>query len=251
VARERFGLTSDMLVMAIVANLIPYKGHADLLEALGLIASQIQRRWVLLVAGRDDGPGMELKKRAEALGIGSNIRWLGLIDNVNLLWRAADIGVLASHQEGLPNSLLEAMAVGVPMVATRVGGVSDIATDGKECLLVAPRDPIGMASALLRLAQSEKLRSQLALAATTRVRACFALHTCVERYKRLYDLMLQHNDLTNGAHVCRQFNEFNDGAANEIPAASLQILKIKSWAFTKVRTMIGGWTCYNFRSPAR
>ena len=59
-ARDQFGLGPDLLAIAIVANLIPYKGHADLIEALGRIASRIDPNWVLLVAGRDDGAGGRL-----------------------------------------------------------------------------------------------------------------------------------------------------------------------------------------------
>src|SRR6185437_7291657 len=73
--RQRMALNQDSLVLVIVSNLIPYKGHADLIEALGLVAGRIDRDWVLLVAGRDDGPGQALAKRAEELGLSAHIRW--------------------------------------------------------------------------------------------------------------------------------------------------------------------------------
>lgn len=190
-ARMRFAIGADTLAIAIVANLIPYKGHADLLDALGRIASRGDRDWVLLAAGRDDGPGRGLQARAASLGIGAHIRWLGLIDDVAALWQASDIGVLASHEEGLPNTLLEAMAAGVPVVATRVGGVPDIATDNVDALLVAPRDPDAMAAALLRLFDDARLRARLGARAAARVRDAFSLAACVEAYHRLYALMLR------------------------------------------------------------
>ena len=202
--RKTFGLEPDELAIAIVANLIPYKGHADLIEALGRIRSQISRKWTLLIAGRDDGPGQALKQRAEQLGIASNIRWLGLIDNVPALWRAADIGVLASHQEGLPNSLLEAMSMGAPMVTTNVGGVADIVTDAVDALVVPPRDPEAMAAALLRLVESNDLRARVGVAASDRIRSAFSLDVCIENYLRLYRMMLQRPRLS-GAVIARQF----------------------------------------------
>jgi glycosyltransferase involved in cell wall biosynthesis len=204
VAREQFDLAPEVLMIAIVANLIPYKGHSDLIDALGRIASEIDRRWILLVAGRDDGPGLALKQRAQSLGIASNIRWLGLIDDVPVLWRAADIGVLASHQEGLPNSLLEAMALGVPMVATKVGGVTDIATDEEDALLVPPRAPHALAMALLRLINCPELRLRLGKAATARVHNTFSLQACVDGYRQLYELMMRQPHLSS-ADITRQF----------------------------------------------
>jgi glycosyltransferase involved in cell wall biosynthesis len=204
--RDRFSLESDALVIAIVANLIPYKGHTDLIEALGRIASQIEGKWVLLVAGRDDGVRTSLQERAAALGIAENIRWLGIVDDVLALWRAADIGVLASHQEGLPNSLMEGMALGVPMVATAVGGVNDIATDGLDAILVRPRDPGALGSALLQLIRDSSLRARLGRAAAARIASDFPLTACVDGYWRLYQLML-HQPNAAGEDIARQFQD--------------------------------------------
>jgi glycosyltransferase involved in cell wall biosynthesis len=219
VARQQFDLKPDVLVIAIVANLIPYKGHSDLIDALGRIASEIDQRWMLLVAGRDDGTGLALKKQAQSLGIAANIRWLGLIDDVPVLWRAADIGVLASHQEGLPNSLLEAMALGVPMVATKVGGVTDIATDEEDALLVSPRAPQALATALLRLTNSPELRLRLGRAAKARVHNTFSLQACVDSYRHLYELMLRQPRLS-GADITRQFQRTAfTSSQNVVPAS--------------------------------
>ena len=217
-ARDQFGLASDLLVIAIVANLIPYKGHVDLIEALGRISSRIERKWVLVVAGRDDGIRAALQERAAALGIASNIRWPGLVNNVPALWRAADIGVLASHQEGLPNSLMEGMALGVPMVATTVGGVNDIATDGVDALLVPPRDPSALGAALLRLIEDPALRARVGRAAATRIASVFPLAACVSAYRRLYNLMLRQPDVA-GADIARQFRAHSLGGTAEVGVA--------------------------------
>lgn len=203
-ARRRFEIEPDTVAIAIVANLIPYKGHADLIEAIGKLSSQIEQKWVLFVAGRDDGPARALKERADSLGIASNIRWLGLISDVQALWRAVDIGVLASHEEGLPNSLLEGMAMGVPMVTTRVGGVSDIATDNLDALLVPARDPDAMAAALAKLVTDPQLRSRLGQNAALRIRQSFSLDACVNAYLRLYELMLCRPQLPS-TDIVRQF----------------------------------------------
>jgi glycosyltransferase involved in cell wall biosynthesis len=219
VARKQFDLAPDVFVIAIVANLIPYKGHSDLIDALGRIASEIDKRWMLLVAGRDDGAGLVLKKHAQSLGIASNIRWLGLIDDVPVLWQAADIGVLASHQEGLPNSLLEAMALGVPMVATRVGGVTDIATDEEDALLVSPHAPQALATALLRLTNSPELRLRLGRAAKARVHNTFSLQACIDGYRHLYELMLRQPRLS-GADITRHFQRTAFTSSQNVAPAS-------------------------------
>ena len=189
--RERLALNQDTLVLVIVANLIPYKGHADLVEALGNVADRIDRDWVLLVAGRDDGPGRELAKRAGELGLSSHLRWLGQVSDVPALLRACDIAILASHEEGSPNSLLEYMAAGLAVVSTKVGGVADIATDNVDALLVPPRDPVALGQAILRLTQETALREKLARAGAGRVRDGFSLNACVDAYAHLYGLMLQ------------------------------------------------------------
>jgi glycosyltransferase involved in cell wall biosynthesis len=203
-ARNRFGLKPDQLAIGIVANLIPYKGHADLVEALARLSSRTDQKWVLLVAGRDDGPGRALKERAEFQGIASNIRWLGSINDVPTLWRAADIGVLASHQEGLPNSLLEAMAMGVPTVTTNVGGVVDIVTNGVDALVVPPRNPEAIAEALLAMIESPELRLRLGGAATARVHGMFSLQRCVDAYQLLYESML-HRPRLSSTDIARRF----------------------------------------------
>jgi glycosyltransferase involved in cell wall biosynthesis len=202
--RERMALDQSALVLVIVANLIPYKGHADLVEALGNVAGRIDRDWVLLVAGRDEGSGQALEKRAGELGLGRHIRWLGPVSDVPALLRACDIGILASHQEGSPNSLLEYMAAGLAVVCTRVGGVADITTNKVDALLVQPRDPAALGQAILRLMQDEPLRRSLASAGASRARGGFSLDACVDAYAHLYDLMLAQPPLP-AAEIARRY----------------------------------------------
>jgi glycosyltransferase involved in cell wall biosynthesis len=220
--RERMALNQDTLVLVIVANLIPYKGHADLVEALGTIASQIERDWVLLVAGRDDGPRQGLAKRADELGLSGHIRWLGPVSDVPALLRASDIGVLASHEEGAPNSLLEYLAAGLAVVSTRVGGVTDIATDDVDALLVPPRDPPALGRAILRLMQDEPSRNRLASAGACRVRNSFSLNACVDAYAHLYDLMLEEPSLP-ADEIARRYRAARGSMSEDCVPTSLSI----------------------------
>jgi glycosyltransferase involved in cell wall biosynthesis len=96
------------------------------------------------------------------------------------------------------------MAMAVPMVATKVGGVSDIATDNVDALLVPPRDPDSMATALGKLINDAHLRTRLGEAGALRIRNSFSLDACVSAYLRLYELMLRQPVLAS-ADIVRQF----------------------------------------------
>ncbi len=169
--RRLLQIPNDVLVIAVVANLIPYKGHRDLIEALALVKDDLPQPWVLLAIGRDNGIGAQLQQRAQILNVASNIVWLGERSDVADLLHGADIFVLPSHQEGFSNALLEAMAIGVPAIATRVGGNLDAVVDNETGILVNPKDPAALAASMLRLARDRDLRHRLAEAARRRVRA--------------------------------------------------------------------------------
>jgi glycosyltransferase involved in cell wall biosynthesis len=184
-ARAALGVTADTLLLLIVANLIPYKGHADLLAALAQINAKLPP-WCLLCAGRDDGVGPLLQGSAQALGIGSRVRLLGSRNDVPDLLKAADIVVLASHEEGFPNAVIEAMAAGRPVIGTRVGGVAEAIIDGETGVIVPPHHPAEMAKALMKLASDPALRSRMGAAGRARAQSEFGLEICVARYAALY-----------------------------------------------------------------
>ena len=177
----------DSLNMVVVANLIPYKGHADLLDALGGIRRQLPDGWTLHCVGRDDGHGEALRARATSLGIERNIRWLGECDDVPAILGRADLGILCSHQEGFSNSILEGMAAGLAMVVTDVGGNREAVVDGATGLVVPPRDPTALGAAILALARDPDRRAEMGAAARDRAQENFSMDACVAAYVRLYD----------------------------------------------------------------
>ncbi|MBN9594174.1 MAG: glycosyltransferase [Afipia sp.] len=184
--RAVLGLPADAFVMVIVANLFHYKGHADLLDALGMIASQLPQPWRLMVVGRDEGEGAQLRVKAERLGIATHILWLGERRDVQDVLAAADASLLVSHQEGFSNALIEAMGQGLPVIATAVGGNVDAIVDGECGLLVGPQDSVALAAAILEIATRPQHRQALGLAARERVLRLFSQEACVGRYERLY-----------------------------------------------------------------
>jgi glycosyltransferase involved in cell wall biosynthesis len=188
--RQRIGLAEDALVLAIVANLIPYKGHLDLLEGLAAVRDQLPKPWRLLVVGRDDGNGAGLVTAAHKLGIVGNLRFLGARADVPELLAAADIGILCSHQEGFSNAIIEGMASGLPMVVTDVGGNAEAVIDGDCGLVVPAHTPEALGAAIARLAGDAHLRQTMGRAALARAQDEFSLEACVAKYVRLYGALI-------------------------------------------------------------
>lgn len=186
-AREMLGLAPETLVVTAVGNLHPYKGHADLISAVARIADDLPSPWRLLIAGSDRaGHELVLRRMISEFALEERVMLLGHRDDVPDLLAAADIHAMPSHEEGLPNSIIEAMASGLPVVASRVGGIPELVVEGENGLLVEPRDPDGLSAALLALARDPHRRARIGEANEARVRAQFSLERSVSRYEELY-----------------------------------------------------------------
>jgi glycosyltransferase involved in cell wall biosynthesis len=192
-ARKVLGLTQQHFVMTIVANLHPYKGHADLLTALRTIQTDLPENWTLLVAGRDVQNQLTvLRAEAENLGIREHVRFLGPRNDITTILAASDLHILPSHQEALPNSIIEAMASALPVIATRVGGIPELITDGKNGLLVDAYDSTGLGQAIATLAADCPRRKLMGTQNLNKVRTSFTLTQSVARYEELYSLVANH-----------------------------------------------------------
>ena len=159
--KSELGITPDERVILSVGRLSKEKGHADLLEALRLLkAKSPNLDWKLVLVG--DGPErMELEKQAILADIKDRIVFAGHLGDVAPYYAIADVFVLPSHSEGSPNALLEAMAAKVPIVATTVGGVPEIVTDGESALLTPPHDPKSFSLAIWRMLEDTSLGIRL------------------------------------------------------------------------------------------
>jgi glycosyltransferase involved in cell wall biosynthesis len=122
VARQKLMIPDDTVVGVVIANLIPYKGHRELVRGLSHLEQVLTTDWCILAAGRDHGIRPELEALAAACGISHRIRFLGERSDVLSLLAAADFGLLTSREEGFSNVILEGMAAGLPMIVTDVGG---------------------------------------------------------------------------------------------------------------------------------
>jgi glycosyltransferase involved in cell wall biosynthesis len=166
------------------ARLHPQKGHDVLLDAIRGVP---EATFVLAGDGPLRGP---LEARARALGIADRVVFLGERDDVPDLLAAADLFVLPSLWEGLPLSLLEAMAAEKPVIATAIGGTDEAVSDGRTGLLVPPSDPVALAEAIRRLLRDPDLARQLAHAGKARVQREFAEGPMVARISGIYEELL-------------------------------------------------------------
>lgn len=189
-ARVKLGLDPEALVGLTVANLIAYKGHTDLIRALATVSTELPPEWRFLFAGRDQGLGSKLKRLIAELEIGPHVQFLGEYSDVATLFAAADFGVLSSWEEGFSNVVLEALAAGLPMIVTGVGGNPEAVRDGSTGLVVPPHDPEALGRAILRLAGDAQLREQLGQAGSKYVRENFSIESCVEAHHALYEELL-------------------------------------------------------------
>lgn len=184
--RGALGIPADALVMIVVANLIPYKGHLDLINALGGAGPSLPRNWQLLIVGRDDGVGAAIAALAAKLGIDRHIRILGSRGDIPDLIAASDLGILPSHEEGFSNAIIEQMAAGLCVIATDVGGNAEAIIDRATGLIVPSQDVGALSQAIVELAGDPALRSRFGSAAQARVQSNFTLDACVAGYESLY-----------------------------------------------------------------
>ena len=173
-ARETLGIApDDGPVVGILAMLRPEKAHENFLAAAKHLLRSLPRAVFLLVGG---GPRQsELEQLAEDLGITDRVRFLGTRSDVPRILPAFDVSVLASHPkvETLPLSQMEAMSLGIPVVATRVGALHELITDGVEGHLVPPGDPELLAEALIGLLSDPAALRKAGQAARDRIHAQF------------------------------------------------------------------------------
>ncbi|MBV8697006.1 MAG: glycosyltransferase, partial [Bradyrhizobium sp.] len=119
-------------------------------------------------------------------GLESHISLLGVRSDIPDLLNASDVAILASHQEGFSNAIIEGMQAGLPVIVTDVGGNAEAVASGETGLVVAPRDPDALAAAILRLASDGELRQRYGAAGRRRVAVHFSLEACVAAYEALY-----------------------------------------------------------------
>jgi len=178
------GVPLDASIVGTVGNLYPVKGHTFLLQALKLILGRVPNTHVVIL-GRGELKE-SLTAQAEALGIRDRIHLVGFRDEVSPWLAVMDVYIMSSLHEGLPVSLLEAMAAALPVVVTSAGGMEELVRDGETGLVVKPADPNDLATKIMLFLNNPFLAKDLGRAAQAFVSEKFSLTRMVSDYCHLY-----------------------------------------------------------------
>jgi len=191
--RRAFGVPTQGLLVGTVGRLHPQKGFASLLAAVARVRERLPAIRLLLVG--DGALRRDLVARAEALGLAEVVTFAGSRGDVPEILAALDLFVLPSLWEGLPNAVLEAMAAGLPVVATAAGGTPELVVDGETGLLVPPGDVTALAEAIERLLRDAGLRRKMGEAGRKRVEGHFTIEQTVAQTVALYETLLRQKGL--------------------------------------------------------
>ncbi len=186
----RFGRNKMAII---VGHLSDIKGHPSFVEAAAIVRSKHPDCSFVALGGETIQPGFQkvLERSAAKLGILGHLHFLGWRENVSEIVRAADVFVLPSLKEGLPLAMLEAMASGVPIVATPVNGIPDVISDGENGLLVPVQNPSALASAIIRIFDDPALAANLSAAGRATVEHDFSMQKLVATMQHMYRALLQ------------------------------------------------------------
>lgn len=203
--RKALDISQEAIVLITLANLHPYKGHLDLIEALGHLdnTDRLPSNLVLMLVGRDvalqdsgklPAPQISykavLESRCTALGLSDRVKFLGEREDAPALLRCADIGVLPSHEEGFSNALLEMMAARLATIASNVGGSPEALDGGRAGLIVPPKNPDALADAIGSLLEAPDTRKTFGRIARARVMENYTIERCADAYEDAYRMLL-------------------------------------------------------------
>ena len=185
VSRAALGVAGRPAV-AILATLRDWKGHDELLDAWMLLCAQVQG-WQLLIIG--DGPRRaHLEARVASMGLAADVRFTGNQADVPAWFACADLAVLPSWgDEGVPQSLMQAAACGLPVVSTTIGAIGEAVQDGMTGFLVPPHDVPALSQAMQRLLTDADLRSRMGLAANAYAQAHFGIDRMLDGMERVFE----------------------------------------------------------------
>lgn len=188
VTKAQLGIPPHHAVVGLFARLEPQKDPRTFLQAAAMV-SDTRSAVSFLVVG-DGSLRIELQQEARELGIGERVIFTGPRRDVPHLLAACDVSVISSLKEGMSNTIMESMAAGKPMVATRVGGNPELIVDGETGFLIRPRDAGGVAAAVGRLLDDPALAKAMGAKGKTRIAQLFSVEAMVEATRRLYDRLV-------------------------------------------------------------
>mgnify|MGYP000518944927 FL=1 len=209
--RESLGIPNDARVVGTVGRLIDRKGHDELLDAWAVVRETVPDAHLLLVG---DGPERSaLEAKTAKLKIDDSVHFAGIRDDVPDCLAAMDVFVFPSHYEGLPGALLEAMAAGLPCVATPVDGNSELLTAYESGLFFEPGDDAAMANALELVLTHPDVAEDLGRAARERAQDGFDVTSMVADFEAVYERVLGADD-RRAVDAVSQADELRQGREN-------------------------------------
>jgi glycosyltransferase involved in cell wall biosynthesis len=185
--RSRSGPSVGHLSILFVGWIEPFKGVFDLLEAVKVLARDKSMPTFRVTLAGQGGSYDEARRWVESEGLAERVLFTGWVQDAErqALLQSADLFVLPSHTEGLPNALIEAMAAGLPVVATDVGSIPDVVTTGSEGILIRPKDVVALETALRELLTNPETRREMGIRAHATAERLFSVNTAARELKRL------------------------------------------------------------------
>jgi glycosyltransferase involved in cell wall biosynthesis len=216
--RRESGIPGHAPLLGVVARLEPEKGHRYLIEAMPAILRGAPETWLVIVG--EGSLDADLRALAAALPAPARDRvvFTGRREDVSAVTAEIDVAVLPSLREAQGISILEAMARRKPVVASAVGGIPEVLTNGLDGLLVPPADPTALAEACIRLACSPELRARMGEAGRATVESRFSLDAMVRQIEEIYD-----EELVRAGALPPERAPARSGGAQPLGRASLEI----------------------------
>jgi glycosyltransferase involved in cell wall biosynthesis len=188
--RQEFGLPKGHLLVGLISYLRSYKGHEYFIEAARIISGQ-RDDVTFIIAG--EGPEeRSIRTRIEQLGLSSNIRMLGFREDLLNVLRSCDVFAIPSVEgDTIPQVLMQALAVGIPVVSTTVGSIPDVVIDGKTGFVVPPRDAGALAERIAGLLDDAMLRTRMGVEGRLLVQRSYSIEKMLDRMEGVYHRLVQ------------------------------------------------------------
>ena len=188
-ARKKLGLNGADIYLLSTGRLTHQKGHEYFIQAMAKVVSRFPNAKAGICG---DGPlRSQLESQIVRLGLSNSVKLLGAWDDISPVLASADIFVLPSRWEGLSRALMEAMAAGIPVIASQVGGIKNLVTDNVNGLLIPAEDSEKLENSILQLIENPEMMKRLAAAAQTHV---LDVHSTDSMCRKHYDLMMSFLD---------------------------------------------------------
>lgn len=200
---KKLNITEENIVLGSVGNITWVKGYENLIVSMGTLKKKYKKLKLLIVGkilSTQAGYYNHLKRLVSSLGLERDIHFLGIREDIPQLLSLMDIFILPSITEGTPLSIIEAMSMKLPVIASRVGGIPEVVSDGKTGILVNPGNPDEITDAVLNLLEDSKRRREMGVRAREVAKMKFSLEHCVRGHEKLYKKLMRNKIVQSLSH---------------------------------------------------